>query len=301
MDRLDELLILTTILDTGSLAGAARQLRRSPPAVTRSLAALEERVGAILVQRTTRRLTPTQAGQRLATRARELLADYEQAVVGVKESKYAPLDGLLRITAPSVFGRLHIAPIVSRFLNSHPGARVELALSNRNLNLVQEGFDVAVRIGQLSESGLIARRVGKVYAVHAASPDYIARRGRPRTPRDLVKHDIVFVSQPRALVNWRFRVSGRQRVVRLNPRFMVSDVDTALCVARAGGGIVRCLSYQVGSDFTSGTLVRLLREFETPAIPVHLDAPTARRMPRVLRAFLDIAAPTLAALPILLE
>jgi DNA-binding transcriptional LysR family regulator len=299
MDRLDELLVLATILDTGSLAGAARRLRRSPPAVTRSLAALEERVGAVLVQRTTRRLTPTQSGQRLATRARELLADYEQAVVGVKESKDAPLHGLLRITAPSLFGRLHVAPIVSRFLHSNPDVRVELALSNHNLNLVEGGFDVAVRIGRLAESGLIARRVGRVYAVHAASPDYIARHGRPRAPRDLAKHDIIFVSQPRAVVNWRFRISGRQRVVRLSPRFMVSDVDVALSVARAGGGIVRCLSYQVADDFASGTLVRLLREFETPATPVHLVAPTGRRMPRVLRAFLDIAAPTLAALPVL--
>jgi DNA-binding transcriptional LysR family regulator len=301
MDRLDELLILTTILDTGSLAGAARRLRRSPPAVTRSLAALEERVGAILVQRTTRRLTPTQSGQRLAARARELLADYDQAVAGVKESKDAPLHGLVRITAPSVFGRLHVAPIVSRFLHSHPDVRVELALSNRNLNLVEEGFDVAVRIGQLSESGLIARRVGRVYGVNAASPDYIARRGRPRTPSDLVKHDIVFVSQPRAVMNWRFRVSGRSRVIRLNPRFMLSDVDAALSVARAGAGIVRCLSYQVASDFASGSLVRLLREFEMPASPVHLIAPTVRRMPRALRAFLDMAAPTLAALPVLRE
>ena len=190
-----------------------------------------------------------------------------------------------RIAAPSVFGRLHVAPIVSRFLSSHPGVRIELALSNRNLNLVEEGFDVAVRIGPLSELGLIARRVGKVYGVHAASPDYIARRGRPRTLKDLIKHDIVFVSQPRAVVNWRFRVSGRLRIVRLNPRFMVSDVDAALSVARAGGGIVRCLSYQVADDFTSGALVRLLREFERPASPVHLVAPTARRMPRVLRAF----------------
>ena len=151
MERLDELLVLTTILDAGSLAGAARRLRRSPPAVTRLLAALEQRVGARLVQRTTRQLTPTQAGRRLAAHARQLLADYQQAVGRVKESKEAPLHGLLRITAPSMFGRLHIAPVISEFLNAHPGVRVELVLANRNLDLVEEGLDVAVRIGPLTE------------------------------------------------------------------------------------------------------------------------------------------------------
>ena len=301
MDRLDELVVLATILDAGSLAGAARRLRRSPPAVTRVLAALEERVGARLVQRTTRQLTPTQAGRRLVTHARQLLADYQQAVGRVKESKQAPLHGLLRITAPSLFGRLHIVPLISKFLHAHPGVQVELVLANRNLDLVEEGLDLAVRIGPLTELGLIARRVGQVYAVLSASPDYIARRGRPRTPRDLMKHDIVFVSQPRSSVEWRFRASGRQQVVRLTPRFMVTEVEAALSAARAGGGIARSLSYQVADDFSSGTLVRLLREFELPAWPIHLVVPTMRHMPRTVRAFLDFATPTLDTLRVIHE
>ena len=301
MDRLDELVILTAILDAGSLAGAARRLRRSPPAVTRLLAALEQRVGARLVQRTTRQLTPTQAGRRLAAQARQLLADYRQAVGGVKESKETPLAGLLRITAPSLFGRLHIAPIISSFLNAHPGVRVELVLANRNRDLVEEGLDIAVRIGPLTEAGLIARRIGQVHLVLSASPDYIARRGRPRTPRDLMKHDIVFVSQPRSSVEWRFRASGRQQVVRLTPRFMVTEVDAALAAVRAGGGIARNLSYQVAEDYSSGNLVRLLREFELPAWPIHLVVPTVRHMPRTVRAFLDLATPRLDALRVIHE
>ena len=164
-----------------------------------------------------------------------------------------------------------------------------------------EGLDVGVRIGPLSEAGLIARRVGRVYRVISASPDYIARRGRPRTPKELTKHDIVFVNQPRAPLEWRFRVSGRERVVHFTPRFMVSDVDAALSAVRAGGGISRNLSYQVADDYSSGTLVRLLREFELPPWPVHLVVPTARHMPRTLRAFLDMAAPALAALPVIRE
>ena len=299
MDRLDELLVFTTILDAGSLAGAARRLRRSPPAVTRLLAALEERVGARLIQRTTRQLTATQAGRRLASNARQLLADYQQAVGRVQESKEAPLHGHLRITSPSVFGRLHVAPLVSAFLDTHPGVSVELVLANRNLDLVEESIDVAVRIGPLADSGLIARRVGQVYAVLSASPGYIAKRGRPRTPRDLSKHEIIFVSQPRSSVEWRFRASGRLQVVRLTPRLMVTEVDAALAIVRAGGGIARNLSYQVAEDFSSGTLVRLLREFELPAWPVHLVVPTFRHMPRTVRAFLDVAAPTLDALRVI--
>ena len=188
VDRLDELLVLTTILDTGSLAAAARRLRRSPPAMTRSLAALEARVGGRLIQRTTRRLTPTAAGRRLASCARQLLADYEQAARIGREEQDARLDGVLRVTAPSLFGRWHIAPIVASSLDVHPGIRVELVLTNRNLDLLEEGLDVAVRIGPLTDSGLIARRVGQVSWVLFASPSkprglMVPLRGT-RTSRD---------------------------------------------------------------------------------------------------------------------
>lgn len=299
MDRLDELVVFTTILDAGSLAAAARRLRRSPPAITRSLAALEGRVGARLFQRTSRQLTPTAAGRRIAARARQLLGDYEQTIDMAEENRDSPLHGLLRVTAPLLFGRWHIAPLIRSFLNAHPGVRAELVLTNRDLNLVEESLDVAVRIGPLTEQGLIARRVGHVRPVLSASPDYLARRGRPRTPKDLVKHDIVFVSQPVPHNEWRFRASGREQVVRLTPRFMVTDVEAALAAVRAGGGIARNLSYQVADDHASGVLVRLLREFELPAWPVHLVFPTARHMPRAVRAFLDVAAPALNALKVI--
>ena len=296
MDRLDELLVLTTILDAGSLAAAARRLRRSPPAMTRSLAALEARAGARLVQRTTRRLTPTAAGRRVASCARQLLADYEQATRPGREEQDAPLDGVLRVTAPSLFGRWHIAPLVSSFLDAHPAVRVELVLTNRNLDLVEEGLDVAVRIGPLTGSGLIARRVGQVRWVLFASPDYVARRGRPRTPRDLIKHDIVYDSHGSSPIEWRFRTSGRGKVVRITPRFMATEIEAVLLAVKAGRGIGRTLSYQVADDFASGALVRLLGEFEPLAWPVQLVVPTARYMPRTVRAFLDVAAPALSRL-----
>jgi DNA-binding transcriptional LysR family regulator len=200
------------------------------------------------------------------------------------------------VTAPSLFGRWHIAPLVWSFLDAHPRIRAELVLTNRNLDLVEEGLDIAVRIGPLTEPGLVARRVGQVRWVLFASPDYVARRGRPRTPRDLIKHDIVYESHRPSPMEWRFRTSGRGKVVRLTPRFMTTDVEAVLAAVKAGRGIGRTLSYQVADDFASGALVRLLGEFEPPAWPVHLVVPTTRYMPRAVRAFLDVAAPALSRL-----
>jgi DNA-binding transcriptional LysR family regulator len=299
MDRFDELVVFTAILDSGSLTAAARRLRRSSPAVTRTLAALEQRAGTRLIERTTRRLSPTEAGQRLARQARQLLADYGDALQNLKQKRDAPLQGLLRVTAPSLFGRWHIIPLIASFQDAHPGMRVEVVLTNRDLDLVAEGLDVAVRIGPLTRSGLIAQRVGKVRRVVFASPHYIERRGRPRTLTDLRRHDIVFNSHRPIAAEWRFRVSGRDRAVRFVPKLMVSEIEGVLFAVRAGRGIGRALSYQVADDLASGTLVRLLREFEPPARPVHLVVPSARHMPPTVRAFLDHAARGLDTLSVI--
>ena len=299
MDRFEELVVFTAILDSGSLAGAARRLRRSSPAVTRSLAALERRVGLRLIQRTTRRLTPTEAGQRLASSARRLLANYDEVVGTIKENRDAPLQGLLRLTAPSLFGRRHVMPLIASFLDTHRGIRIELVLTNTYLHLIEEGFDVAVRLGPLSDSGLVARRVGQAREVLLASPNYLAQRGRLRTPRDLAKHDVVFNSIRPTPLAWRFRVSGRDRTVSLTPKIIVSDTEAMLLAVRAGLGIGRALSYQAADDLSSGSLVRLLREFELPARPIYLVVPAARDMPLRVRAFLDHAVRTLGAVRVL--
>ena len=294
MDRLEELSALVAILDTGSLAAAGRRLRRSPPAMTRLLAGLEERVGAQLVVRTTRRLAPTDAGRRLAEQARTLIAGYDGAV---REVAAAPVSGLLRVTAPLVFGRRHVTPLVASFLDAHPAVTVELVLSDRTLNLVEEGLDVAVRIGRLADSGLVARRVGEVRRLLVASPDYLARRGVPRSPADLARHDVIFSSTRPAPLEWRFG-AGRGTAVRLAPRLLVNEVDAMLLAVRAGRGIGRPLSYQVADDLASGALVRLLPELEPPALPVQLVTPAARHPPARVRAFLDHAARSLAALDV---
>jgi DNA-binding transcriptional LysR family regulator len=298
MDRLDEMAVLVAVLDTGSLAAAGRRLRRSPPAITRTIAALEQRIGARLVERTTRRLTPTEAGLALADRARVLLDLYAEAMQAPAE---AALRGTLRITAPVVFGRRHVTPCVLAFQDLHPDLRVELELADRNLDLVEEGLDVAVRIGQLADSNLMARRVGTVRRLLVASPDHLAAHGTPKTPADLAGHATIVAFSRGGLLEWRFRDAGRDRVVRLTPRLLVDDIEAMLLAARSGHGIARALSYQVVEELEAGTLVRLLANFEPAAEPVHLVFPGGGLMRPNVRAFVEFGAEYLGRLGVVHE
>jgi DNA-binding transcriptional LysR family regulator len=296
MDRLDELQILVAILDTGSMAAAARKLGRSPAAVTRVLGALELRAGARLLERSTRRLTPTEAGLRLAEQARRLLADYDAALLpagaGVPR-------GLLRIAAPNVFGRRHVAPVVTRFLAAQPAVQVELLLSDRNVDLIEEGIDAGVRIGELAKLSLVARRLGQVGRVTVASPDYLVRRGTPSVPADLAGHELIMSTSVRSVAEWRFRAGAREQVVRYSPRLRVNDVEAMLAAACDGFGIARALSYQVEPLLRTGALRRLLADYEPAPLPVHLVLPSSRHMPPRLRAFVDFAVAEFARLEVL--
>lgn len=295
MDRLDEFAIFVRIVEEGSLVRAARRLRRSPPAVTRALAALEDRLGVRLVDRTTRRLAPTEAGRALYDRARSVVADYEAAAAGARE---APVRGLLRITAPFLFGRRHIAPIATHFLDGHDGVEIELMLNDRNVDLIDEGIDVAVRIGVLADSGLTARPVGHVKRQWVASPAYLAAHGTPRTPANLARHEAL-LGTSRGAMEWSFAGARPGASLHLAGRLRVDDVETRLRAARDGRGVAQFLSYQVADDLASGRLVRLLRAFERPPLPVQLVTKgRAHRAPKI-DAFLDFAAKKLAALPIL--
>ncbi len=297
MDRLDELAIFVRIVEEGSLARAAARLRRSPPAVTRALASLEDRIGLRLIDRTTRRLAPSEAGRALYDRARTLVADYETATAGAPD---APVRGLLRITAPVQFGRRHIAPIVARFLDAHDGVEVELLLGDRNIDLIEEGVDIALRIGPLANSALSVRLVGHVRRLWVASPAYLKRRGTPRTPADLTHHEAL-LGTLRGNTEWQFAGARRGAPPRLNGRLRADDVETRLRAAREGRGIAQLLSYQVADELAAGKLVRLLRTWERPPLPVHLVTKgRAHRAPKI-DAFLDFAARRLVALPVLSE
>ena len=286
MDRLDELEVFIAIMDTGSLIGASRKLRRSAPAVTRLLGSLEQRIGTRLLERTTRHLAATEAGTRLLQHARQVLSEYEQAV---QEDPSAPMRGTLRVTAPVVFGRRHVAPIVNSYLDLYPEMRVELVINDRNIDLIDEGIDIAVRIGPLADTSLVARRVGQVHSVLVASPDYIKRRGKPRLLADLSSHDVIFNSGFGSASEWRFRVNGRDQVVPLTPRLTVNEIDAVLLSAKAGRGVARLLSYQVADELANGSLVRIFPKMETAILPVHLVLPSARLMAPKSRAFIDHA------------
>jgi DNA-binding transcriptional LysR family regulator len=295
LDRLDELAIFVRIIEEGSLVGAARHLRRSPQAVTRALAGLEDRVGQRLVDRTTRSLAPTEAGLALFERARLLLSDYDAATVPTAE---APPRGLLRVTAPVQFGRRHIAPIVTAFLDRFPGVRIELLLNDRNLDLIDEGIDIALRIGALKDSGLTIRRAGQVSRLWVASPGYLKRHGTPETPGDLLRHETIQGAGP-AVPRWSFASRSRGAPMNFPARFRVNDIEAQLEAAREGRGIARLMSYQVDHDLTAGTLVRLLRRYEEPALPVQLVTKgTAYRAPAI-EAFLELAVRTLSMLAVI--
>ena len=295
MDRLDEFAIFVRIVEEGSLVRAAQRLRRSAPAVTRALAALEDRLGVRLIDRTTRRLAPTEAGRALYERARGVVESYEAATAGARE---APVRGLLRIAAPVQFGRRHVAPLAARFLDSHESVEIELLLNDRNVDLIEEGVDVAVRIGALADSSLVARPVGHVRRQWVASPAYLTRQGTPKVPADLAKHEAL-LGTSRGAMEWTFGGRRRGAPPHLAGRLRVDDIETRLRLAREGRGIAQFLSYQVAEDLAAGRLVRLLRSYEPPLLPVQLlTKGRAHRAPKI-DAFLDFAARKLSALPIL--
>jgi DNA-binding transcriptional LysR family regulator len=293
MDRLDELAIFVAIIEAGSLAGAARRLRRSRPAVTRALAALEDRVGQRLITRSTRRFMPSEAGRELAMAARRLLGDYEASLGSASDT---PISGLLRVTAPLSFGRRHVTPLVSEFLDRYPQVQVELVLADRNLDLIEEDLHVAVRIGPLPASRFVARKVGEVRRILVASPAYLAAAPPLRRPSDIAAHETIVSVAANAGLSWQFGGAGRRSRVMLTPRLIVNEVESVLIAARAGRGLARPLSYQAVDDIAAGTLVRLLPEFEPPPLPVQLVTPGGRHPPPRVRAFIDHAVARLPRL-----
>lgn len=291
MDRLDELSIFLAIVDAGSLVEAARRSRRSAAAVTRGLSALESRLGTRLIERTTRRLTLTESGKQVANHARRLLVDYDEAVRATGSGE--PLKGLLRMTAPVVFGRKHVMPMVIAFQRLYPDIRIEMICSDNNLDLIEQELDLAIRIGPLADSSLVARRVGEVRRVMVASPDYLAIRGKPRNLDDLSQNDLIFTAIRPTAMEWRFSERGKERILRLTPRLIVNQVEAALLASREGHGIARALSYQVANDLASGRLIRLLPGYEPLPLPIHLLVPSVRYLPARTRAFLDHVAAAL--------
>lgn len=292
MDRLQEMEVFLAVADAGSFAGAAARMRISPPAVTRAVASLEERLGARLFNRTTRSLSLTEVGARFLDSARRLLTEVEAAEKDAVGETAVP-HGHLAITASVTFGRSALAPVVSAFLDAHPRVTASVVLLDRVVNVVEEGFDVAVRIAALPDSSLMARRVGEIRRVLVASPDYLARRGVPQSPADLKLHAIIAFAALMPNREWRYADAKGANSVALAPRLEINDAVAAITACEAGEGITMALSYMVAEQVRSGSLVTLLDAYTPPPVPVHLVHAHSRLIAPKIRAFVDFAAPLL--------
>jgi DNA-binding transcriptional LysR family regulator len=289
MDRFAAMRAFVTVAEARGFAAAARRLRISPPVVTRLVAALEEELAIRLLQRTTRSVALTDAGARYLERARRILADLEEAERTARAERTDPA-GRLVVTAPEVFGRREVAPLVCDFLVRYPEVRCELVLADRIVGLVEEGVDVAVRIGVLRDSSLRARAVGATRRVVVASPAYLAARGRPRRPADLAGHEVLQLSALGAQPEWRFHRGGKEVRVPIVPRLVTNSAEAAIAHAERGGGLAMVLAYQVRDQVRAGRLEIVLGRHEPPPLPIQLVYPAARLPPATLRAFVDLAA-----------
>ncbi|RIJ30507.1 LysR family transcriptional regulator [Henriciella mobilis] len=292
VDRLDSMFILVTAVDAGSFTAGARELGMPLATVSRRVAELEERLGAQLVTRSTRGLALTEAGATYVAACRRILeqvAEAERAAAG----EFSMPRGLLTVTAPIVFGRIHMVPLITAFLKAYPDVDVRLHQGDRMVSFQEEHVDLAVRIGHLPDSSLRARRVGAVREVVCASPAYLAARGEPERAEDLAHHDCITFENLMVADRWRFG----ERQVRIGSRLIVNTADAAIGAAEAGLGLTRVLSYQVAEAVADGRLKIVLTGDEPEAWPVHLLY-GGGILPQKLRAFIDFAAPRLsAALP----
>ena len=296
MDRLENLEVFVAAAESGSFTQAARKLRKTPAAVTRAIAALEARTGLRLFNRTTRAMALTEAGGRYLDQAKRALAEFAALELTAAGDQAAPR-GTLTITAPEMFGRLHVLPIALDFMAAHPAIEVSLMLLNRvaaYVSFVEEGIDLGVRIAHLADSTLRAIQVGHVRRVCCASPAYLARRGTPHRIEELAQHDTILTTGMRpSPERWTFEASGK--TVTVKPRLTVNTVQAALDAAMAGGGIMRPFSYQSAPLEAKGKLMRLFEDQPEPLIPIHIVHPAGRYLPPKTRLFIDRAVPELRA------
>ncbi|WP_153768321.1 LysR family transcriptional regulator [Labrenzia sp. CE80] len=297
MDRVQSLEVFIAVAEAESFSAGARRVGLSAPSATRGINALEDRLGARLFTRTTRRVRLTDVGKTYLEDARHILAQLQAADDAAAGAASNPV-GVLRLTCPNEFGRIYVTPVLTGFLDTYPNVSADVIMVDRIVNMVEEGFDIAVRIGPLPSSGLVAVRIGQVRRMVCATPDYLERNGLPKTPADLLHHQIVATAPVSAVVDWRFG-KDQSETVRVTPRLRVSSVAAAISVARQGWGLTRVLSYQIGKDLQDGTLQPILEEHEPEPLPIHLVHLEGRRAPAKVRTFIDFAKQRLRAVSVL--
>jgi DNA-binding transcriptional LysR family regulator len=287
MDRIDAMQAFVAVSDLKGFAPAARKLAMSPSGVTRLIAMLEDRLGTRLLQRTTRSVTLTDVGARYLERVRRILADVEEAEGAVEGERTRP-SGRLVVSAPVGFGRLYVSPVMSAYLTRYPEVSGELRLSDRTINLVEDGVDLAIRIGHLADSSLVARHVGEMRRIVVASNGYLGQHGEPKTPEAVVSHATIHFGAMAAVPDWRFVVEGREVRVSCSPRFITNSADAAIQYAEQGGGLTWVLAYQAADSIKAGRLRVVLAKFEQPPLPIHIVYPTSRLLSAKVRTFIDL-------------
>ncbi|MEM5368503.1 LysR family transcriptional regulator [Paraburkholderia azotifigens] len=286
MDRFEAMSVYVRVVETGSLSAAARAIPMSLTSVSRHIAALEEQFGAQLLRRTTRNLAMTDEGRILYDRAKSILGEVDELGSALSAGR-GKLSGRLRIAAPNLLGRLLIAPLLPRFLAQHPDVAVDLMLVDRVVNLVEEGLHLAVRVGRLPDSSLVARKLDDIEMVVCAAPSYLARRGTPRKPDDLRQHDCLVFSDASGPVDWRFQSGATRTRVSVTGRLWMNSLDALVSAALEGAGIVRAPAWQVAAHIEAGRLQPVLDGFAPPATPVHVLFEQTKLASPKIRTFVE--------------
>lgn len=286
MDKFQEMKVFTTVVEAGSFTSAANVLDMSKAAVSRYVADLEERLGVRLLHRTTRKLSPTSEGEIFHARCRELLDNLGEAEAEIT-SRTGEAAGLLKINVPVSFGLMHLAALWPGFLAQHPKLSLDITLSDRVVDLVEEGFDVAVRIGQLPASSLISRKLGSTRMVLCASPEYLERRGAPGHPEDLLEHDIISYSLFSSGENWNFRGPEGEVSVKVRPRLRTNSGDTCRAAALHHQGIILQPTFIVGPDLAQGTLRETMPGFRSVELGVYAVYPSRKFVSPKVRLLID--------------
>ena len=294
MDRLEAMSIVLAVAETGSLSAAARQKKTPLATVSRKVSELEAHLQTKLFNRSSRVLVPTDAGRSYIAAAKRILADVAEAERAAS-GEYTTPRGDLSVSAPVTLGRVYLQPVLAEFLAAFPEVDVQLDLRDRSANLLEEHVDVALRIGALADSSLIAVRIGEICRVVCASPAYLKSRGTPKSPDDLSGHDCISYPPMQSPSTWRFKRDETEYVVPVRSRLVVSNLESACDAACAGIGISVAFSYHVAEAIKSGELTPLLQDFQPPSQPVSFVYSPNRFMPVKLRAFLDFALPRLRA------